>query len=171
MWYGLQKMLAVGATFAVAPAATCGGGGTLSYNGICTPAQFPPRQNYSRVVPHPAYLSTPPAVINITIGRQLFVDDFLIHNASGVRTRFHTAKYYDHNPVLKPDQPWEGTIAMPFRCVGCGLVRCIIISSLLPLFRFHCLRTPEYDFSTFSLNITSPLLPNLAPCPPALSYI
>ena len=89
-------------------------GGTLSYNGICTPKEFPPRQNYSRAIPHPPYLKDPPLLINITTGRQLFVDDFLIANASGVATAFHTAHYYDQNPVIKPDQPWEGTFAMPF---------------------------------------------------------
>ena len=113
-------LLAVGATSVVAPA-TCGSG-TLSYNGICTPTQFPPRQNYTRAVPHPAYLTSPPPVITITIGRQLFVDDFLIQNTTSVRTRFYTAKYYDHNPVLKPDQPWEGTIAMPFSGGGCSVI-------------------------------------------------
>ena len=89
-------------------------GGTLSYNGICTPNDFPPRQNYSRAVPHPPYLKNPPSLINITKGRQLFIDDFLIASASGIATTFHTARYYDENPVIKPDQPWEGTFAMTF---------------------------------------------------------
>lgn len=88
--------------------------GEISYNGICTPAEFPPRQNYSRSVPHPPYLKDPPPLINITIGRQLFVDSFLIANASGIQQVFHAAQYYEENPVLKPDQPWEGTFALPF---------------------------------------------------------
>lgn len=88
--------------------------GVVSYNGICTPATFPPRQNYSRAVPHPPYLTAPPSVINITVGRQLFVDSFLIANTSGVSQLFHAATYFHGNPVLKPDQPWEGTFAMPF---------------------------------------------------------
>ena len=99
---------------AAPPPPLCPAGGSLSYNGICTPKAFPPRQNYSRAVPHPPYLVSPPAVINITVGRQLFVDDFLIANQSGLATSFHTATYYDHNPVIKPDMPWEGTFAMPF---------------------------------------------------------
>jgi|EP01043_Picozoa_sp_COSAG02_P002513 hypothetical protein len=88
--------------------------GEVSYNGICTPAKFPPRQNYSRAVPHPPYLEDPPSVINITVGRQLFVDSFLVANASNTQQMFHAAKYHDENPVLQPDQPWEGTFAMPF---------------------------------------------------------
>jgi hypothetical protein len=100
-------------------AGSSGGGsgcpdGTLSYNGICTPKDFPPRQNYSRAVPNPPYLKSPPPLINITKGRQLFVDNFLIASASGATTIFHTAHYYDQNPVIKPDEPWEGTFAMPF---------------------------------------------------------
>jgi hypothetical protein len=50
--------------------------GTVAYNGICTPRDFPPRQNYSRKVPHPPYLDAPPAVINISLGRQLWVSTF-----------------------------------------------------------------------------------------------
>ena len=43
--------------------------GTVAYNGICTPATFPERQNFTFKVPHPPYLDTPPPVINITTGR------------------------------------------------------------------------------------------------------
>lgn len=88
--------------------------GEVSFNGICTPPDFPPRVNYSRAVPHPPYLDAPPPVINITVGRQLFVDSFLIENSTGVSQVFHAAKYHDENPVLRPDKPWEGTFAMPF---------------------------------------------------------
>ena len=146
MAFSLLELLAVGVASAVAPAATtlaCGGGGTLSYNGICTPARFPPRKNYSRAVPHPDYLSSPPPFINVTVGRQLFVDDFLIQNSSGVSTRFYTAKYYDKNPVLKPDQPWEGTVAMPFS--GVSRATGLVLSSAPhapPHLPDPCLRLP-----------------------------
>ena len=43
--------------------------GTVAYNGICTPAIFPERQNFTFKVPHPPYLDAPPPVINITLGR------------------------------------------------------------------------------------------------------
>ena len=87
----------------------CPGGEAPTYNGICLPTQFPPRQNYSRDVPQPPYLKHPPPLINITIGRQLFVDDFLVQNMSSLSRTFHTAQYYEDNPVLVPDQKWEVT--------------------------------------------------------------
>jgi hypothetical protein len=55
--------------------------GTVTYNGICSPNNFPPYQNYSRSkVPHPTYLDrdNAPVSINISVGRQLFVDQFLV---------------------------------------------------------------------------------------------
>jgi hypothetical protein len=62
------------------------------------------------------YLDKPPAVIPIDVGRQLFVDDFLITETTLTRT-YHAAKYHASAPVLKPDQPWEregGPMAMVF---------------------------------------------------------
>jgi hypothetical protein len=45
-------------------------------------------------------------VIPIDVGRQLFVDDFLIEKTD-LKRRFHAAEYYSKNPVLTPDRPWE----------------------------------------------------------------
>ena len=63
------------------------------------------------------YLDNPPEIIPIDVGRQLFVDDFLIEQTTLQRT-FHTPQYYKHNPVIKPDKPWEdqrrGWFAAPF---------------------------------------------------------
>jgi len=56
----------------------------------------------------PPYLTDPPAVIPIDIGRQLFVDDFLIDETSLSRT-FHHAEYHAANPILRPEKPWELT--------------------------------------------------------------
>lgn len=51
------------------------------------------------------------------MGRQLFVDYFLIQDTS-LRRTFHQAEYFPANPVLYPDKPWEtngkGWRAMPF---------------------------------------------------------
>ncbi|MCX6621646.1 MAG: glycosyl hydrolase family 32 [Acidobacteria bacterium] len=52
------------------------------------------------------YLRTPPDVIPIDVGRQLFVDDFLI-DKTDLRRQFHAAEYSPSNPVLRPDRPWE----------------------------------------------------------------
>jgi len=78
-----------------------------SYNGIILPDDGPPRRaQLPRDPVRPAYLESPPKVVPIGIGRQLFMDDFLIEQKTLART-FHRAEYYARNPVLKPDQPWE----------------------------------------------------------------
>lgn len=95
--------------------------GEVLYNGIELPAKWPPaapvmKPGGAEPMPVP-YLKQPPAVIPIDLGRQLFVDDFLIESTTLKRT-FHLATLYENNPVLKPDQPWEkegaGAMAMPF---------------------------------------------------------
>jgi hypothetical protein len=52
------------------------------------------------------YLKSPPAVVSIDGGRQLFVDDFLIERTDFTRT-FHLAEKYSGNPVLVPTTPDE----------------------------------------------------------------
>ncbi len=85
--------------------------GEVLYNGIVLPREWPPRlpdfpTSVEKDPVSPPYLASPPAVIAIDVGRQLFVDDFLIGDTTLKRT-FHLAKYHPANPVLKPDQPWE----------------------------------------------------------------
>lgn len=72
-------------------------------NGITLPAEWPPRDRdpKSREVMPVPYLKAPPAVIPIDVGRQLFVDDFLIAETTLTRT-FHQPKKHAANPVLKP---------------------------------------------------------------------
>ena len=55
-----------------------------------------------RIRSPPPYLADPPPVIPIDVGRQLFVDDFLIEETSLSRT-FHHAEYHAANPVLQPE--------------------------------------------------------------------
>ena len=86
--------------------------GELLYNGIRLPSDWPPKGidpgNYEPMdVP---YLRNPPAVIPIDVGRQLFVDDFLIEKTS-LKRQFYNARKLDTNPVLKPETwteqgPW-----------------------------------------------------------------
>ena len=77
------------------------------YNGIRLADPWPPdrRSLPVRDVP-PPYLVSPPEVIPIDVGRQLFVDDFLIEDTTLERT-FHHAEYYTGNPVLWPNTRWE----------------------------------------------------------------
>ncbi|MGA2328269.1 MAG: glycosyl hydrolase family 32 [Bryobacteraceae bacterium] len=48
----------------------------------------------------------PSAPVAIDVGRQLFVDDFLIAETN-LRRTFHKPRLYDGNPVLKPETPLE----------------------------------------------------------------
>src|SRR5437660_3064093 len=79
------------------------------YNGIRLPASWPPKDQVLSSEPMPVpYLQAPPAIIPIDVGRQLFVDDFLIEKTTLQRT-YHRATYHPASPVLKPDKPWEQT--------------------------------------------------------------
>ena len=82
--------------------------GELLYNGIRLPKVWPPRHldpadNEPMEVP---YLDHPPVVISVDVGRQLFVDDFLIE-ATDMERKFHKARKYEGNPVLKPETELE----------------------------------------------------------------
>ncbi len=78
------------------------------YNGIVLPAEWPPRNRdpqsaESMRVP---YLDQPPEIIPIDVGRQLFVDDFLIAETTLQRV-FHKPERYAANPVLEAETPFE----------------------------------------------------------------
>ena len=88
-------------------------------NGIELPAAWPPnylglkyQQFFNRPslkwqVPMPVpYLARPPAVIPIDVGRQLFIDDFLIEN-SQLKRVWHKPEYHPASPLIRPDRSWE----------------------------------------------------------------
>jgi hypothetical protein len=82
--------------------------GERLYNGIVLPEQWPPRNiDPKDTMPMPVpYLKNPPKVIPIDVGRQLFVDDFLIE-CHTLRRVFHMPEKYQGNPVLRPETPLE----------------------------------------------------------------
>jgi hypothetical protein len=82
--------------------------GEKLYNGIVLPEVWPPQdRDPTSTEPMPVpYLDHPPAVIPIDVGRQLFVDDFLIESTTLKRT-FHRAQKYAGNPVFKAETPRE----------------------------------------------------------------
>ncbi len=83
---------------------------TSLHNGIILNEEWPPRYEEPttrKEMPVP-YLDSKPAVIPVNVGRQLFVDDFLI-NETNLNKVYHTPSYYSGNPVLEPDQEWEKT--------------------------------------------------------------
>ena len=82
--------------------------GELLYNGIRLPRLWPPPDldpKSREPMPVP-YLEAPPDVISIDVGRQLFVDDFLIESTTLSR-EFHKARKYEGNPILKPETKLE----------------------------------------------------------------
>jgi predicted neuraminidase len=77
------------------------------YNGIELPDQWPPRfREPSDAVMEVPYLKKKPKVIPIDLGRQLFVDDFLIEKTTMKRS-FHQAKKFEGNPVFKAETELE----------------------------------------------------------------
>jgi hypothetical protein len=82
-------------------------GREVLYNGIELPVPWPPyRRQIDRNVELPPYLQQPPDVIPIDVGRQLFVDDFLIEECELDRS-YHSASYIANNPILTPVTPWD----------------------------------------------------------------
>jgi hypothetical protein len=76
------------------------------YNGIRLPAPWPPAGKIGAEPMAVPYLDTQPKIIPIDVGRQLFVDDFLVEKTDLTRT-YHRAEYHPATPVLRPDQPSE----------------------------------------------------------------
>jgi hypothetical protein len=88
------------ATEADPPSSLAAEEGELLYNGIRLPKLWPPAlKELPAELPTPAYIKDPPAVIPIDVGRQLFVDDFLIAKTTLTRTH-HRPAYHSKNPVL-----------------------------------------------------------------------
>jgi len=78
------------------------------YNGIQLSDVWPPRFGdpvSSAPMPVP-YLAQRPKVVPIDVGRQLFVDNFLIESTDLKRV-FHQAEKFEGNPVFKPEAPME----------------------------------------------------------------
>lgn len=79
-------------------------------NGIKLPTPWPPVGiNMAGTNPQPVpYLDAPPEVIDIRLGRQLFVDSFLTEPTTSDMTRlFHKPAKYPGNPVFTPTSKEE----------------------------------------------------------------
>ena len=83
---------------------------TTLHNGIELPNVWPPAGiqmdgTEPQTVP---YLDRPPQVIDVSVGRQLFVDDFLLDcNESSMTRVYHKPDKYTNNPVLFPQSTEE----------------------------------------------------------------
>ena len=79
-------------------------------NGISLPKVWPPRYEEPTVAKEMdvPYLRNKPKVIPINVGRQLFVDSFLVAKTN-LKMVFHQPNFYPLNPILKADKKWELT--------------------------------------------------------------
>lgn len=107
-WVLLLAHGALGLTRADLPQPWHTNDGETLANGIRLPRVWPPlsedpASDAPMAVP---YLTAPPPVIPIDIGRQLFIDDFLIERTDLTRA-FHTATKFEGNPVFRPEIPAE----------------------------------------------------------------
>jgi hypothetical protein len=82
--------------------------GERLYNGIVLPEEWPPWDvNTKSDEPMPIpYLKAPPEVIPIDVGRQLFVDEFLIEKTDLLHM-YHLPEKYAGNPVLQCETALE----------------------------------------------------------------
>ena len=102
-----RRFLGGAAATLLAPLPALARQGETLYNGITLGRPWPPDWRYPDEHPtRPPYLTDRPAVVPIDVGRQLFVDDFLIESTTMSRT-FHKAAYYSANPIVKPEHDWE----------------------------------------------------------------
>lgn len=84
--------------------------GVVLHNGIRLPVEWPPCYEEPvtpKEMPVP-YLDKKPDVIPVNVGRQLFVDNFLIQETN-MNPIYHTPNFYAGNPVLYADKDWEVT--------------------------------------------------------------
>ena len=106
----MKRRIAALFAWLVAGVAPTGMTGETLQNGIVLPDAWPPRRTMAELrageVMRVPYLEQKPDVVPIDVGRQLFVDDFLIDRTT-LRRRFHKAELYGKNPVLRPDRRWE----------------------------------------------------------------
>ena len=85
-------------------------GGRRLPNGIVLPSAWPPKIDPNDTNPTRAPYLDPaniPAALPIDLGRQLFVDDFLVESADGVVRTYGKPVKHEANPVLLPETPVE----------------------------------------------------------------
>jgi len=82
--------------------------GEILYNGVSLPREWPPRSMQpDSYDPMPVpYLVSPPQVIPIDVGRQFFVDDFLIEKTD-LQREFYQPVKFSGNPILRPQTAEE----------------------------------------------------------------
>lgn len=84
------------------------------YNGIVLPDEWPPRKEKpaSFQPMRVPYLDSPPGIVPIDVGRQLFVDDFLVEDSWMTRA-FHRPVKHTGNPIFFPQTAHERNDTLP----------------------------------------------------------
>jgi hypothetical protein len=104
--HGIMSSVSTTDSVAGGGAKAAAASGTILYNGIELPEVWPPQRQMSfDPMPLP-YIKKRPDVVPIDLGRQLFVDTFLIDSTSLKRVS-HTPRKMPFNPVLAPETPLE----------------------------------------------------------------
>ena len=100
---------------------------TIHYNGICIPENYhfgyDAEQGGVTTAPYllpPSKGGYAPETICVDIGRQLFVDDFLIEKSDGLQRIFYAAQKAP-DPVLVPETEWELTYNPSTACTSGGI--------------------------------------------------
>ena len=155
-------MLLLGASCAL-----CAGAGEVLYNGIRLPEEWPPRTDAFAVSNAPAkpfYLEPAniPDPIPVDLGRQLFVDDFLIAEMKGIRREYPHPEKYAGNPVLKPETWLErnGTHNATARPNGGGLWWDPHLRTFRLWYEAGWLNAIAYATSSNGVDFTRPLVSN-----------
>lgn len=82
--------------------------GELLYNGIRLPKKWPPVIPWNSKAPiEVPYLENPPRLIPINVGRQLFIDDYLVETVQRLEREYHYPEKLAGNPVLKAETSLE----------------------------------------------------------------
>ena len=123
-------------------------GGQVLYNGIAMPVNFPPATTPTQALRTPYYINNPPRVIPIDIGRQLFVDDFLIAQTTLQRTQ--------HQPSIAPNP-----LPIPGSPISAG-AWFDPASNLYKLWYYNGVTNDyRYTYSTDGMNWTLPTYPDV----------
>lgn len=105
IFYGIGYSISIASTFTTIDSDSIQ---RILYNGIRLPAVWPPAtEDPASATPmRVPYLENIPEIIPINVGRQLFIDDFLIEKTTLERV-FHQAEKLENNPVLYPETSYE----------------------------------------------------------------
>jgi hypothetical protein len=122
-------------------------GGEVLYNGIAMPKNFPPPISATQMLRTPYYINNPPRVIPISLGRQLFVDDFLIDQTTLQRVQHQPVMRT--NPVLTPGTPISGGAWFD------------PASQLYKMWYYNTTNDYRYAYSTDGINWTLPTYPDV----------